>query len=42
MEYKLNEIESVKAVQIHGEKTDVQVKVMVYIKLKKYDDVKNI
>ena len=42
MGYKLDEIESVKAVKIHGEKTDVQVKVIIYIKLKQYDDVQNL
>jgi len=42
MGYKLNEIESVRAVKIHRCKTDVQVKVMIYIKLKKYDDVQNL
>lgn len=42
MGYKLNEIESVRAVKVNGEKTDVQVKVIIYIKLKKYDDVQNL
>lgn len=42
MGYNLNEIEWVKAVKVHGEKTDVQVKVIIFIKLKKYEDVQNL
>lgn len=43
MGYSLKEIESVKAVKVSGHyKTDVQVKVIIYIKLKKHDDVQNL
>ncbi len=42
MGYRLDEIESVTAVRISGQKTDVQVQVMIYIKLKKYNDVQNL
>ena len=42
MGYTLDEIETVRAVKVHGFKTDVQVKVIIYIKLKKYDDVQNL
>jgi len=42
MGYSLDEIESVTAVRISGQKTDVQVQVMIYIKLKKYNDVQNL
>lgn len=42
MHYSLNEIEYVHAEKLHGYKTDVQVQVMVMIKLKHLTDIQNI
>ena len=42
MHYNLNEIEYVRAEKLHGYKTDVQVQVMVMIKLKHLTDIQNI
>ena len=42
MGYKIDEIQSVTAVKIQRCKTDVQVQVMIYVELKRYDDIQNL
>jgi hypothetical protein len=42
MDYKISEIEYVRAEKLSGHKTDVQVSVMVVIKLKRLTDIQNL